>query len=358
MAAVVNVEGFLKYSEIFEGNLTDSKSLLQIIEQLSSKNVIASEPLSEQRQIIVMDAGIATEDNLSAIKQKGFDYMCVSRSGMSKYEIDNNAKEVEVKDNKGQSIKLQKVTMPNRSDTFIQVKSVNKGLKESGMNSRFSQKFEEGLTEIAASLSKPNGTKKLTKVWERIGRLKQKYSSIAKYYNIETRDDGNNIVTSIEYTIIDKDKQEGIYLLRTTLDTREENVLWTIYNSIREIESTFRILKTDLDLRPIYHKSDDAAKAHLHLGILAYWLVNTARYQLKQKGINHNWKELVRIMDTQKAVTTTMVNEYNQVIVIRQCSEPTQDNLTIYDALGFKPKPFTRKKFVVPPDKFQKNETQ
>jgi transposase len=146
--------------------------------------------------------------------------------------------------------------------------------------------------------------------------------------------------------------------LRTTLDCNDEKTHWTIYNTIREIEATFRILKTDLDLRPIYHKSDDGAKAHLHLGILAYWLVNTVRYQLKQKKITANWQEVVRIMNTQKAVTTTLKNEYDQTIVIRQCSEPTQQSLKIYNALNFKAKPFSRKKSVVPPDKIFKIETQ
>jgi hypothetical protein len=351
LAAVVNVEGFLKYSEIFEGNLTDSKSLLLIVDKLSKKADLPTDKTEKQKQIVVMDAGIASEDNLDILKEKGYDYMCVSRSGLSKYEIDATAKEVEVKDNKGQSIKLQKVKMPKSTDTFIEVKSLNKALKENGMNTSFSQKFEDGLAEISTSLSKKNGTKKLNKVWERIGRLKQKFSSVAKYYEIETPVDANNIVTAISYKVLEKDKKEGIYLLRTTLNTNNEKVQWEIYNTIREIEATFRILKTDLDLRPIYHKSDEASKAHLHLGLLGYWLVNTVRYQLKQKGINHNWQEVVRIMNTQKAITTTMVNEYNQTIVIRQCSEPSEGNNKIYLALNFKPKPFTRKKFVVPPDK-------
>jgi Transposase DDE domain len=355
LAAVVNVEGFLKYSEIFEGNLTDSKSLLLVIDKLSKKADLPTDKTEKQKQIVVMDAGIASQDNLDILKEKGYEYMCVSRSGLSKYEVDTTAKEVEVKDNKGQSIKLQKVKMPKSTDTFIQVKSLNKGLKENGMNTSFSQKFEDGLAEISTSLSKKNGTKKLNKVWERIGRLKQKFSSVAKYYEIETPVDTNNIVTSISYKVLEKDKKEGIYLLRTTLNTNDEKIQWEIYNTIREIEATFRILKTDLDLRPIYHKSDEASKAHLHLGLLGYWLVNTVRYQLKQKGINHNWQEVVRIMNTQKAVTTTMVNEYNQTIVIRQCSEPSEGNNKIYTALNFKPKPFTRKKFVVPPDKIEKN---
>ena len=79
-------------------------------------------------------------------------------------------------------------------------------------------------------------------------------------------------------------RESGVYLLRTSLNLQDEQTFWTIYNAIREIEYTFRVLKTDLDLRPIYHKTDAASMAHLHLGLLAYWLVATIRYQLKQKG--------------------------------------------------------------------------
>ncbi len=120
-------------------------------------------------------------------------------------------------------------------------------------------------------------------------------------------------------------KQEGYYLLRTTLDANQEEIQWQIYNVVREVESTFRILKPDLDLRPIYHKTDKAAMAHLHPGLLAYWLVNTIRHQLKQKGIHTQWKEIVRVMNTQKLVTTTMQNEYSQTIVLRKYSESTKE---------------------------------
>ncbi|MEO8765408.1 MAG: hypothetical protein ABI416_14015 [Ginsengibacter sp.] len=84
------------------------------------------------------------------------------------------------------------------------------------------------------------------------------------------------------------------------------------------------VLKTDLDLRPIYHKKDTAAMAHLHLGLLVYWVVNTIRHQLKQKGINNQWRDIVRIMNTQKNCNHYNGNSYDQQIIIRQCSEPTQ----------------------------------
>lgn len=88
--------------------------------------------------------------------------------------------------------------------------------------------------------------------------------------------------------------------------------------------------------------------AHLHLGLLAYWVVNTIRHQLKLNGIHNEWRDIVRTMNTQKLVTTTMKTQYDEQIIIRQCSEPTPEALNIYNALKYKHWPFTRKKSVVP----------
>jgi hypothetical protein len=351
LAVVVNTEGFLKYSQIFEGNLADSKTLEQIICQLSSRT-----SSTEHHPIVVLDAGIATEDNLKLLKQHHFDYMCVSRSNMKKYSVDTASKPVKIFDKKEQALTLQKIKVEGNSDSWLRVHSEAKALKESGMNSRFSQRFEQGLCQIKESLAKKSGVKKQEKVWERIGRLKAKYPSIHKYYDINTEANNETTVTNITWKQKPLEKKEGYYLLRTTLDQKDEQVQWTIYNTIREIEATFRTLKTDLDLRPVYHKTDEASMAHLHLGLLAYWVVNTIRHQLKQKNINNEWRDITRIMNTQKIVTTTMVNEYDQQIIIRQCSEPTDQVSKIYAALKYKIQPFSRKKSVVPLPEIKKNE--
>lgn len=352
LAVVVNIEGFLKYSQIFEGNIADSKTLEQIIAELSSRT-----SSTERHPIVVIDAGIATEENLKLLKQNKYEYMCVSRSNMKKYSIDTANKPIQISDKKDQELTLQKIKVEGNTDTWLRVHSQAKALKESGMNSRFSQRFEQGLSQIKDSLDKKSGVKKQEKVWERIGRLKAKYPSIRRYYDIDIEANEKGIVTHIIWKQKPRENKEGYYLLRTTLDQKDEQVQWTIYNTIREIEATFRTLKTDLDLRPVYHKTDGAAMAHLHLGLLAYWVVNTIRYQLKQKGINNQWKDIVRIMNTQKIVTTTMINEYDQQIIIRQCSEPTDQVNQIYTALKYKPQPFTRKKSVVPLPEIKKNET-
>ncbi|MFA7492273.1 MAG: hypothetical protein WCZ43_02005 [Proteiniphilum sp.] len=119
-------------------------------------------------------------------------------------------------------------------------------------------------------------------------------------------------------------KRHGEYFVRTSLPDKDEETMWKIYNTIREVEATFRCLKSDLSLRPVFHKTDDATMAHLHLGLLAYQLVSTIRFQLKRQGITHEWKEVVRIMNTQKMVMTNLVNTDEERISIRKCSFPAR----------------------------------
>jgi len=111
-----------------------------------------------------------------------------------------------------------------------------------------------------------------------------------------------------------------------------------------------------LDLRPIYHKNDDATNAHLNLGLLAYWLVSTIRYQLKHKDIKFEWSEIVRVMNTQKCVTTLVTNQYEDTINVKRCSEPIPKVQQIYDALNFKNAPFVKKKSVVLKSELKKND--
>lgn len=344
LALVINIEGFPKYYDIFEGNTSDSTTLQSIIEKLNSKL-----GYTVKRPIIVMDAGIATEKNIEFLKQEKYDYLCVSRSNLKQYQASTGAEAVKVFDKRNQPIELLNVLVKNDSDNYLWVKSEAKALKENKMFDQFSARFEEGLRGIANSISKKNGTKKIDKVHERLGRLKEKYSSIHQCYEITVTPDGKGNASSLTFEKNEnhpKITSAGIYFLRTSLNNTDEKTLWIIYNAIREIEYTFRVLKTDLDLRPIYHKTDDASMAHLHLGMLAYWLVSTIRYQLKIKDCNHSWSEVVRIMNSQKCVTTVVNNDKNETIEIRQCSEPNDKVKEIYLKLNYKTTPLPRRKSV------------
>jgi transposase len=133
------------------------------------------------------------------------------------------------------------------------------------------------------------------------------------------------------------------------MDENEEEDIWQFYNVIRTVEETFRILKTDLDIRPVYHKTDEGIKAHLHPAILAYWVVSSVQYQLKKKGIGHEWNELIRVMKTQVLVTTRATQNDGARVEIRQCSEPEEKLNQILTALDIKTPLIRRKKICVAP---------
>ncbi len=294
------------------------------------------------------------------IANKGYDYLCVSRSNLTKYSVEDEQATCTVYDNRQRKIDLCRVRSERNTDYYLKVESQAKALKERSMNEQFKDRFEEGLRKISESISKKGGTKLVDKVHQRIGRLRQKYPSIQQYYEIEVaifplsekeqQKGAQATVSQVKWKMKDGVKinaRNGIYFLRTSIGTFDEALVWKCYNTIREIKTSFRVLKTDLDLRPIFHKNDESTMAHLHLGILAYWLVNTIRYQLKNKGITHQWREIVRTMNTQKAVTTIAQNQHEAVISIRRCSEPSEKVKKIYEALNYKCAPFTRKKSVV-----------
>ncbi len=228
------------------------------------------------------------------------------------------------------------------------MRSDNKRAKEEAMHRQQLGRFEEGLKAIEEGISKKGGTKKVQKVYERIGRFKEKFPSVHRYFEIKVKEEEEGMAVGIEWRTIKKRRDAGIYFIRTSLTIQKEVALWDIYNTIREVEATFRCLKTDLKIRPIHHQHDINSVSHLNVGVMCYQIVQSIRYQLKQRGIHHDWQNIVRIMNTQKAVTTSFEIKSGSRIHIRKCSEPVKEVKEIHDALGFKDRPYRRRKFVLP----------
>ena len=345
LALCVNAEGFIRYSSILAGNTSDPDSLPDMIDTLSQKTRTPSP--DKQKVLVCLDAGIATEDNLLKIKEKGYDYLCVSRTRLTDYELADDCRSVKVLDSKGQDITLRQVKHDKDGDFYLEVDSPAKGVKETAMNRQFRERFEMELSKARNALTAKGGKKRYEKVIERIGRAIQKYPSIAKYYVIDyLRDQANpKNMGDIQWRIAvpeNIDKQSGVYFLRTNVDKLDEKTTWDYYNLIREIECTNRQLKTDLNLRPIFHRKDDSSDAHLFLGLLSYWIVNTIRYKLKQTGEKCYWTEIVRRLSTQKAVTTEALNALGETVRFRICSEPTKAAEDIYQRLKYKKMPFRK----------------
>ncbi|MEY4505163.1 MAG: hypothetical protein RL154_1460 [Pseudomonadota bacterium] len=344
LALVVNIYGFIKYSSIHEGNMSDSADLLKIITHLDKAT-------GTQKPLVVMDAGVATEDNLKLLIKNGYNYLCVSRSKPKDIIFDSNRLTTIYSKENGTEVRLKNIESSSLSGHLLEVYSKKKELKENAMQTQFVTRYVLELEKIKKSVAKKGCVKTIAKVHQRIGRAKQKYPSVHNLFEIITTNDAKNI-TAIDWKRKENmhptiKVEQGKYYLRTNLNITEEVIVWEAYNTIREIESTFKLLKTDLDLRPIYHKNDDSTIAHLNLGLLAYWLVNTIRQKLKRNGFTKDWNEIKRIASTQKVITTTGINTAGKEITIRKCSEPNQSLKNLQELLKIKPRPFTKLKSVV-----------
>lgn len=173
LAMVVNIEGFIKYSSILEGNIADSATLSAMIEKLAFHT--CSGPA-----VMVLDAGIATEENLRLIQSKGYHYLCVSRTRLKEhtYVPDRLTTLLDTKSNK--TIRLRSVTTEKNTEYYLEVKSPSKEKKEVGMKFQFENRFEEELLQIHTALHSKGGVKKTDKVHQRIGRAKEKYPSVQR----------------------------------------------------------------------------------------------------------------------------------------------------------------------------------
>ena len=184
--------------------------------------------------------------------------------------------------------------------------------------------------------------------------MKEKYPSAHRYYKITLKTEKNIVKEFSWQKESDGKHKHGLYFIRTSIDCKEEKTLWTIYNTIREVESTFRVLKTDLKMRHIFHQKDIYTESHLFGSVLAYSMVHAIRYQLKVHGDHSDWSNIVRTMNTQKVITTTMQTQAGKIIYLKKCSEPDADVRKIYKALKYKDRPFWQKKSVLPKNEKQK----
>lgn len=259
--------GFVRHSQIWEGNISEPKTLGDVLNNMESYFDKQTE-----RATIVIDAGIATDENLNQIKGKGYDYVCVSRTTPKEYRK-LSAQATLLHDNRGNKIEVQKIILENSGDIFLHVQSEQKGEKEKSIDKKLTQKLEERLIYLKEGLSNPRRLKKAIPVHEHVGRLRKQFSKVAKLYDIQyTEDKKRGIITDIVWKR-KKEKPKGHYFLRYSKEKLTDKEVWDVYNMTREVEASFRCLKTDLSIRPIHHQIDRYIDPHIWLGIIAYQIV-------------------------------------------------------------------------------------
>lgn len=317
-----------------------------MIEALQNKN-----SFNPVNPVIIMDAGIASADNIAWLIERNYQYLVVSREKKTK-----NPREQEnaimVRETERSNVAVYSEMDTVTGETRLYCHSEQKAKKEYAIRNRFHVRMEEALNKLDAGLSKKGTIKKYAKILERIGRLREKNSRAAQDYRIEViADEEKNNAIRIEWQrepqSEQKDKLCGVYCLRTNIPDWSEQQLWLTYTMLTEIEATFRSLKTELGLRPVYHHKEDRVTGHLLITLLAYHLVHTLRYQLKQQGIHLCWESIRNIMSTQQRITITLPTDNHQTIHLRTTTKAEVRQKQIYDALNIKPDPLGKHKTMV-----------
>jgi len=346
LALVVDEHGFAKYSRLYPGNQVECHTLEQIIESL-----IALRPNLAKDRTVIMDAGIATDENITFLKANHFHYIVVQR-GKADFTADETDAMHVIRQIKQYTVEVKRHSMENESLLFC--RSTGRTEKDQGIRSRQEKLFLERLQYYQGGLGKKGHTKLYPKVLEMIGRLREKYPRASKLYDVEVIPEENPGAKIKAKAIIWKKRPqydtqcrfEGCYVLRTDRTELTDQEIWETYVMLTRVENAFRSLKSSLGLRPNFHQNEDRADAHMFISVLAYHILHTIEYRLRQSGDNRSWATIRDILSTHQRLTI----EYNvkdqgriQRNHVRLCSNAEPEHRQIYQRLGLSETPLPRK---------------
>lgn len=338
LALVLDGSGFVRRSRMFEGSVSEPKTLQSMLEGLETP----------KGAMVIMDRGIASQDNIDWLADHKYRYLVVSRERSRQFTADNA---VEVSSASNQPIQIQRVVNEDGSEVRLYCHSKQRQEKEAAMNARFMKRFEDGLHKIAESLTKPRGTKKRDKVLKRIGRLQEKSSGIAQHYRIDlVLDKTSEIVTAINWEKVPVNgtrmTHPGVYCLRTNELQWDEKTLWQTYTMLTDLEAVFRSLKSEFGMRPVYHHKEERAEGHLFITVLAYQAVQAIRRKLKENDINDSWTSLRKIFSAQQRITATFKQEDGRTLNIRKTTVAEPNLKKLYQILGITSSPVGLRKMI------------
>lgn len=346
LGLVLDGDGFPLGSQVFPGNASEPATLKTMLEGLHGKN-----PLATPKPVIILDAGIASADNIAWLVEHDYQYLVVSRERQLKDPREQDSALL-IRDTARSQVRVYRDIDPESGETRLYCHSEQKAQKEQAIRNRFHGRLEAALTQLQAGLNQKGTVKNYVKVLERVGRLREKHSRVAQDYQIDVTPDEQhkNAVTLTWQRLApsaEKDRHCGVYCLRSNISDWSEARLWQTYLMLTEIEATFRSLKTELGLRPVYHQKEERVTGHLFITLLAYHLVHTLRHQLKLHGIHLSWDSIRTLMATQQRVTLILPTDEKNIIYLRTTTRGEVQQQQIYAALGIKPDLLGKRKTIV-----------
>ena len=334
---VVSREGFPLGYELFAGNRTDVTTVEEIIELMEDR-------YGRANRIWVMDRGMVSEENMGLLTKEGRRYILGTQRGqLKKYEgelLKTDWQEVQ------SGLEVKRVDSPDGKEVFILCRSRDRVEKEKAIHDRFEQRIEEALIRMEKGCEKRRYQVNLME--RRIGRLLERNSRAAGLFDVRV-EKGSTGGAKIIWTKREEWRQwsrlsEGCYMLRSNIRDWSPEDLWKAYIQLTEAEEAFRIHKSDLSIRPIWHQKEERVRAHILVCFLAYVLWKTLGRLCRQAGLGDEPRKIFSELSQIKLTDVLLPTRNGKEIKLRCVETPSAHQLILLQKLKLNlPKRFVKR---------------
>jgi transposase len=328
---VVTMEGLPVGYEVFDGNRGDVTTLEDIVDLMEGK-------YGKARRVWVFDRGVVSEDNIELLRERGAKYVVGTPKTMLKqFEAELTKKKwVEVQP----GVEVKMVAHPDHgTERFILCRSQKRKEKERGILQRQVERLEKKLEQIQQSIYK--GKLRSPAVAERrIGRWLGRYSRAEKLLDTRVVVKNGRV---IDMVITRRDEYEqwsqlahGAYLLRTNLEEEDPKLLWKMYIQLNQVEQAFRVSKSDLGIRPIFHQKKERVQAHIFICFLALAMWKSLELWMSSKGLGTCARRLIEEMKEIRSLDVVLPVQGRNPIRLRVVGKPEKHVQVLLHMLGLR----------------------
>ncbi len=331
---VLDENGFVLRHSTLPGNIYEGHTLLDTIHALNSGT-------DNENPLIVMDSGFSSAENLATLRAEGYDYLTVAKR-ITRLAYDEEFADlqsftrIEGRDQVSRSSRKDVFVKSLKTDeeTILCVYSKDRESKEMAMIERVESRLIADLEKLRRSIESGR-IKNRDKIQQRIGRIRQRRSRAAKYYEIELDSDGQSLQWNRDEEKYNREViATGGYIIRTNRENLEDDDIWKIYILLTRVEAGFRTLKSDLGLRPVYHHLEKRSDGHIFITILAYRLLRAIEFRLQHAGLHASWTTIKRVLSTHAYVSLIIPGKNGNTYKIRKAGRPNPMQADIYRKLG------------------------
>ena len=336
IALVVTREGMPLGYELFAGNRTDVTTVEEIVDAMEARYGLAN-------RVWVMDRGMMSAENVAWLQQTGRRYLIgTPKSDLRKWarEIADTTDWTRVRD----GVEAKLCTGPDGAETFVLCRSVERREKEKAMHERFAQRIEKALGTLGARIERARKPLERARLERQIGRLLERNSRAAARYTIRLLVDATRPAgLRLEWSICPEWDEwarysEGCYVLRTNVRDWDAETLWRTYIQLSQAEAAFRIHKSELSIRPIWHQKTDRVRAHILVCFLAYVLWKTLEQWQHRAGLGNSPRTL---LDELRSIQSTdvvlpLAEDPPRTLRIRCVVRPEKAQAILLDRLGLR----------------------